>query len=626
MKITELKCTACGGDLKVDKNNPGLAVCEYCKRQYGIEWENEGAVHFRKETPEHFYIPREPDPRDQGKKTGWEPYGWKRGLALGFLAMAVLVGMNFKGIMARYRQDKNAVQGIEVNLAGEAADAISKIEGLAPLPESIMSTFVETVFDKPLEQISAEELSRIHRLEIGYKEGWQIGYSMKNEEALTWVSVGNNTSSLGSLSFFTGLTDLKVNGDITPEMVKGLHLKSLSCREDSISSIAAALEFPGELEALEVSGVAALDGISELTGLTALTLHADEITDIAPLAQAKSLKKLELMRFNETSDFSVLTTLTSLEELSIDADNLKGLGFLRQLPQLTSLSVEDATLMNLDGIQDLKNLKSLSIISCDDTQSMRELSQLSGLEHLWLEIPYGCEEPDLTGLTALKTLHADHFSQLDFLKSMTQLESLSLESCTVNNPAVFSHLTALKELKCARLSGQLDSWSFAGKLTGLEVLDLTGVATYEDISSLFRIPSLKKLLLNGVECEIRFQNLTPNPSLQVLEISGVKLYKNVVIQGGGGIYQIDYDPVNLADHMDFLVNFPNLTDLNLSGNKLTDLSALQTLEKLQSLNIEENFITDLKPLTGLSALNTLRAGSNPIENYQILSDKVTVFK
>ena len=44
MKLTELKCTACNGTLKLDEKNPHIAVCEYCRSRYVLEDEGEGNV------------------------------------------------------------------------------------------------------------------------------------------------------------------------------------------------------------------------------------------------------------------------------------------------------------------------------------------------------------------------------------------------------------------------------------------------------------------------------------------------------------------------------------------------------------------------------------------------------
>lgn len=47
MKITELRCSACDGTLKIDEKNPNIAVCEYCKSRFIIEREADENVTMR---------------------------------------------------------------------------------------------------------------------------------------------------------------------------------------------------------------------------------------------------------------------------------------------------------------------------------------------------------------------------------------------------------------------------------------------------------------------------------------------------------------------------------------------------------------------------------------------------
>jgi Leucine-rich repeat (LRR) protein len=46
----------------------------------------------------------------------------------------------------------------------------------------------------------------------------------------------------------------------------------------------------------------------------------------------------------------------------------------------------------------------------------------------------------------------------------------------------------------------------------------------------------------------------------------------------------------------------DVTELNLSGNEISDLTPLATLTNLRSLDLSDNFITDLSPLAGLTNL------------------------
>ena len=106
----------------------------------------------------------------------------------------------------------------------------------------------------------------------------------------------------------------------------------------------------------------------------------------------------------------------------------------------------------------------------------------------------------------------------------------------------------------------------------------------------------------------------------------MKFYTNVKISGGGGIYSIDYDKVSLDEHTDFLTNYPNLKNLSLADNTLTNVDFASSLGALETLNISGNYVTDLKPLETLKALKMVDSTGNPIENYRVLGDDVLILK
>ena len=57
-----------------------------------------------------------------------------------------------------------------------------------------------------------------------------------------------------------------------------------------------------------------------------------------------------------------------------------------------------------------------------------------------------------------------------------------------------------------------------------------------------------------------------------------------------------------------------LKKLTLSGNKITDLAPLSKLTQLNILSLNKNQITDLSPLAGLTGLRTLQLSNNRITN------------
>jgi hypothetical protein len=72
----------------------------------------------------------------------------------------------------------------------------------------------------------------------------------------------------------------------------------------------------------------------------------------------------------------------------------------------------------------------------------------------------------------------------------------------------------------------------------------------------------------------------------------------VIDDEGGGIEGIQY--------------LTNLTDIDLSGNNISDLSRLSELTSLQTINLRNNSISDLSPMSGLTNVTTLDLGNSSV--------------
>ena len=66
-----------------------------------------------------------------------------------------------------------------------------------------------------------------------------------------------------------------------------------------------------------------------------------------------------------------------------------------------------------------------------------------------------------------------------------------------------------------------------------------------------------------------------------------------------------------------LAGLTKLESLNLSGNRISDLSPIAGLTKLESLNLHENRISDLSPIARLTNLRTLDISANPIADLRL---------
>lgn len=111
VNMTELKCPSCGGKLKADGESGSLEICRECGKQYEIQWrqsEETGKEELcLRPVPQRMAY--EPVERTEPKKTGWEPYGWKRGVALVILFFVLMGLMYGPKIYARYQMDHGGI-------------------------------------------------------------------------------------------------------------------------------------------------------------------------------------------------------------------------------------------------------------------------------------------------------------------------------------------------------------------------------------------------------------------------------------------------------------------------------------------------------------------------------------
>jgi len=626
MKITELRCPACNGTMKISEKNPNIAVCEYCHSQYVLEWEGGDAKIGNA-------MPQRPPMTDYSTK--------KENPAAKILAAAGVFLILAGGVTAAtlMGSGKKTADQPSVSLPkGQTAAVMATTAEEKSDFKGILADAAGMIFERPAEEVTEAELSKIRYLRVGYAnsgESIRVEYSMDDPianpdvktESLYFDRTGADLD-FDALARYTGLQSLEVLNYLPDGCLAGLNLECLSCYGESPEQVAGAFESTEGLKELKIT--AGLDGISGLElfpTVERLTLDAYDLTDISELASAKNVKYLTLDGCDAVKDFSVLSVMTWLEGLSVDSENLKALTFLSKMPALKELELHNGGMLNLSGLSDRADtLEALVLESCDEINDCSEVSSLTNLKRLEIDVPYNCPAPDLSGLTAMEELVLSGFDNSSFLGAMPNLKKLSLSSSAVSDTSVFKSLTNLEELRCTSYSGSQDSLSFIAGLPALKRLDISGASTYYDISDLFNVPTLEYFNLNGVECEINFDKLGDNPALKEIHMDGIKLYKNVKIDGGGGIMYVDWDDVVLDEHTGFLAHYPGLETLTVADNELTQAEFAAGLGNLKTLDISENYVTDIKSLSSAASLKTVIVTGNPIDNLRVLDEKVQIIQ
>ncbi len=590
----------------------------------------------------------------QPHKTESKIYGRKIAIAL----MVILVSMiALLDIVNQYRRWRNVYEK-DLTSTEEMTDKEETKEEIFTVPNveqtdqpqeeadftGIMAQFVSDVYKCPAKDVPESQLAKMQQLVIKHDwEWWQIGYSFEapsdhavkgfeadteddSDDGLVWMTFFSEEGiSLRGLYRFSNLKRLDVNTVIDEEDIKGLPLESISAYFMNPAEAADMLENPGTVRELGFNaGVESLDGIEAFKNLETLYVEYSELDNIDMLIHVGHLKNLTLMNDESLTDFAVLGKLQDLEKLHLEADGLRTIKFISNLKHLDTLKIEWTKVNALYGLEECKELRSLSITACMELKELSVVSELINLQELSLEIPYGCPEPELDHLTELRKLTLDGFEDCSFIENLTNLTELNLNACDLPEGIDPSKLTSLKKLSYTHnLMNEIKIADVEAFQT-LEFLNIQGASCYEDISGIFRMPNLKELDISNMYCEIDFDAVVGNSTLEILHMNGVNLIENAWFEHVDGMTSGGWDDVALEEHIDFLKMFPELRELYLSEDGLTNLNFATGMTSLEILDISENYITDLKPLAGLPSLQKVICVGTPIENENVLRDSVVI--
>lgn len=651
VKITDLRCPGCGSTLKMPAGNAKTVQCEYCGNEYVIDTGSDPSRGATSGFPGNPGIPGNPSiPGNPGNPGTHPTPQWQATSPVNSLPEPkrmnpvlrwIMIMVCFVGLVAirvyrkmpdrdaqQQRTQREVMESISASVSAyNPAVATDEEEGLSGLLEQV----VAAAFGKDAGSVTQEELNQIQWIaDKSDFESISIGYSFENplenpDAELEWLTFPTEIGSrsdrgYSSLYMLGGLKKLETKQSIALCDLRGLSLESLGASFGTPEEAAAALDDPSTIRQLTVSSsIKSMDGLDLFPNLENLTIDASNLSDVNAVVALGQLKSLTLEDADSISDFGVFASMENLEELNIESENLKALDFLSRMPQLKSLGLADGQLLSLDGVEVLESLERLSVTDCSDLKNMDAVASLTGLTELSLERPYDCGEPSLAGLNNLRSLTLDNFDSCAFLPGMTNLEELTLRGCDMPSNLDLSGLTKLKRLTCVTFYRDR-SLAFVEKIPSLEYVNLTGMVTYEDISGLFALPNVKELKLSGIECEIDFDKVSDNSSLESLEMAGVRLYENVKVHSSGGITNVYYDDVFLVDHLDFFGHFPSLKKLDVAENKISDLEFAAGLVNLEEIDFSDNYVTDMHVLASIPALRLVNCAGNPISNMRVLDE------
>ena len=149
-----------------------------------------------------------------------------------------------------------------------------------------------------------------------------------------------------------------------------------------------------------------------------------------------------------------------------------------------------------------------------------------------------------------------------------------------------------------------------------------------DLEIIKKIEKKLKVIFEKSDLEI-IRQLEKNLDVKLEKLDEIKLYsRGYILNPSGqvaGLGLYDCNIKNLKPIISLLKSLPNLNQLVLYNNQISDLAPLSGLTNLSQLDLSSNQISDLAPLSGLTNVSTLDLSYNKIEELPSWIIKLKVF-
>ena len=257
-----------------------------------------------------------------------------------------------------------------------------------------------------------------------------------------------------------------------------------------------------------------------------------------------------------------------------------------------------------------------------NAEKVRLAGQEFSLEQAALSLPdAGLVDEDLTALVRLYALTSlslpdnalRDISPLSVLGGLTHLD-LSRNQITSVQP-----LSSLGSLRSLTLDGNpIQDLSALSSLSTLTTLSIRGMAVADEQLQLLSnaLPGCAILSdsPDGSGTRISMDGQTFPDSVTELDLSGCELSDISALSACRSLIKLDLSDNHIAD-LSPLMNIPGLKELYIDGNNISNLRPLMALQSLHLIHAERNAVGSTVPLSGLTELSQLYLSYNPITDY-----------
>ncbi|CAL6073294.1 Conserved_hypothetical protein [Hexamita inflata] len=361
-----------------------------------------------------------------------------------------------------------------------------------------------------------------------------------------------------------------------------------------------------------------LQGIEHMVQLTNLNLSMNQLKDISMLASLKNLTHLDLGQ-NNIENINVLTNFKKLISLDFSQNLVADILAIVQLTQLQILDLSYNFISSLDDLSDLTSLIRLNV----SKNNIVNINSLKGMINLvYLNISF------------------NKIISLEICKQLPRLHDLRLEQNLIQN---FEPIAQLQNVNKYWISNQLTP----SDEDYMRSYNCTLPAVLNFIQQNVNDSSKNKLMLinkykNQVTNDSRL-SLNNEQQLNTIQFTDILKVTDLEAINCQTITFDDYPKLLLRlklnncimkndETQQYITNIyqlQQLTDIDLSSNRIQNIEELTALTNLKSVNLQNNIISRISALKDLN-LTYLNLNQNkiiflqPISRFSALNDNFII--
>ena len=432
--------------------------------------------------------------------------------------------------------------------------------------------------------------------------------------------------------------------NVTENQVKSVTSLSISGVEH-ITSLKGLEQFPS-ITTLTINNVKIddLSALADVSTLTSIFLYSCDLSETKCEQELKNITKIYMNdSVPNTAILQKMTSAATVDVNNCDVEDFTPFAGMSAVKTINFTNVD--SMKSFDGIGEIENLEVLSFTTC-------KLEKLDGIDKASSLVQLTCKQSEIADMSAvagaakLNTLYMTGSAVtngLDKIGDMPSLTALDIEDLN-GGKADVSFVSNIKTLESLCMNGielgNLDMVSGLENLTKLYAQDC-GLTNISALSSLVNIEDLRisDNAIKDIAALASLKNLEKlyiarNDLNSIKDISNTYSLEYLDISGNSGITAIDsidnwwlLSDLYASGCSIAKVELGNCTELariDLSGNKIEDISSIATLAQAVSINISDNLIKELPVMATMSGLKTFIAFGNEIVNVENIAKQTSL--